>query len=111
MTPQTQLTHKKTYTSVNNKTKHKSYKEFINKLQTKLYNTSSYWNSFHTAEYLNPNITDTHNNKIFNTTDTTLTTWLTSKDNNNFQTNNNTQFDYNSYKPTKENIKKANNAY
>ena len=100
-----------TYKSVNNKTTSKTYNDFLEDLQNKLYSTGSYWNSFHTAEYLNPNITDTYNNKIFNSENTSLTTWLTSKGSTNFQTGNSTQFGYNSYKPETSKIQSANEAY
>ena len=80
-------------------------------LQTKLYSTGSYWNSFHTAEYLNPNITDTHNHKIFTNTNNATATWLAKKGNDGFQTGNSTQFGYNSYKPIPNNIIQANEAY
>nr|UPW35085.1 ORF1 [Torque teno virus 24] len=95
------------YTSVNDKTKTKTYENFLKELQNTLYSTGSYWNSFHTMEYLNANITDTHNNKILNE----LNSWLTSKGTNSLQTGHSTQFGHNSYKPTKDNIEKALNAY
>ena len=99
------------YTSVNDKSKTETYSSFITALQDKLYSRGSYWNSFHTAEYLNPNITDTYNNKIFNSTNSSLTTWLSTKGTGKFQTGDSTQFGHNSYNPNIDNIKSANKAY
>ena len=100
-----------TYTSVNDKTKTETYNSFMSTLQKKLYSTGSYWNSFHTAEYLNPNVTDTYNHKIFNTTSNSLISWLTNKGNSNFQSGKSTQFGHNSYNPDETKIKQANDAY
>nr|QOI17555.1 ORF1 [Torque teno virus] len=99
------------YTNVNKPTESKSFKDYSDELEKILYERGSYWNSFHALEYLNAGITDTYNNKIFNSSSTSLTTWLTGKGNSSFQTGNSTQFGHNSYKPTVDNIRKARKAY
>uniref|UniRef100_A0AAU8H4D9 Capsid protein n=1 Tax=Alphatorquevirus homin21 TaxID=3048423 RepID=A0AAU8H4D9_9VIRU len=99
------------YTNVNKPSESKSFNSYSNDLETILYTRGSYWNSFHSLEYLNPGISDTYNHKIFNTNNTTLNSWLTAKGNDKFQTGNSTQFGHNSYKPNTENIRKARSAY
>nr|UGV43338.1 MAG: ORF1 [Torque teno virus] len=99
------------YTNVNNPSESKLFSHYSEQLENILYARGSYWNSFHALEYLNPGISDTHNNKIFNNTSTGISTWLTGKGNDKFQTGNSTQFGHNSYKPTVEKIKSARSAY
>lgn len=99
------------YTNVNKPSESKTFSAYLIDLENILYERGSYWNSFHALEYLNPGISDTYNSKIFNAYPTALTDWLTGKGPDKFQTGNSTQFGYNSYKPTKENITKARNAY
>ena len=83
----------------------------MDKLVTNLYTTGSYWNSFHTAEYLNADITDTHGNKIFNDRGTTIVDWLSGKGPSKFNTGNSTQFGHNTYRPNATNLKAANDSY
>ena len=99
------------YTNVNKPSESKLFSKYSEELENILYARGSYWNSFHALEYLNPGISDTYNNKIFNGTSTTLSTWLTGKGNTKFQTGDSTQFGHNSYKPTVQNIKLARSAY
>lgn len=99
------------YTNVNNPSQSKTFQDYSDALEQILYERGSYWNSFHAVEYLNPGISDTHNSKIFNSTSTQLTDWLTGKGERKFQTGNSTQFGHNSYKPTKHQITMARNAY
>nr|UGV43383.1 MAG: ORF1 [Torque teno virus] len=100
-----------TYNSVNNKSNSNTYSAFMSNLVKKLYTTGSYWNSFHTAEYLNPNITDKYNNKIFNARGTTLIEWLSGKGSDKFNTGNSTQFGHNTYSPNQEKLIAANDSY
>lgn len=102
---------KETYNSVNDKTTCKTYYEFMHILVNKLYSTGSYWNSFHTTKYLNPNITNQHNNKIFNERSTTLINWLTGKGSTKFNTGNSTQFSHNTYSPDITKLTAANDCY
>nr|UGV43379.1 MAG: ORF1 [Torque teno virus] len=99
------------YTNVNKPSESKTFSAYSQELENILYTRGSYWNSFHALEYLNPGISDTYNNKIFNGTSTTLSSWLTGKGNSKFQTGDSTQFGHSSYKPTVENIKSARSAY
>nr|UGV43327.1 MAG: ORF1 [Torque teno virus] len=99
------------YTNVNKPSESKTFSSYSQELEKILYARGSYWNSFHALEYLNPGISDTNNNKIFNGTSTTVSSWLTGKGHSKFQTGDSTQFGHNSYKPTVENIKSARSAY
>jgi hypothetical protein len=99
------------YTNVNKPSESKTFSSYSHDLEQILYTRGSYWNSFHALEYLNPGVSDTNNSKIFNSTSTSLISWLTGKGLNKFQTGNSTQFGYNSYEPTYNNITNARKAY
>uniref|UniRef100_A0AAU7SSC6 Capsid protein n=1 Tax=Alphatorquevirus homin21 TaxID=3048423 RepID=A0AAU7SSC6_9VIRU len=67
----------------------KSYQEYVKQLEQKLTHNASYWNSFHTEEYLNPNITSHKNKKLSEKFSPQNLTTL--------KTGDSTRFGYNSY--------------
>lgn len=101
------------YPNVNNPSESHTFTKYSEDLENILYTRGSYWNSFHSMEYMNPNIITKNSQKLI--TQDSLKNYIetksTSSTANTFQTGNNTQFGYNSYNPKKDNIKQVRKLY